>query len=67
LVVSNNYLIFAKIAEQLGKFNQYYKDYTLPTLVSNAEFWLNTAKESLQSLITSLGLTGEILILEKLN
>jgi len=27
----------------------------------------STAKESLQSLITSLGLTGEILILEKLN
>lgn len=38
-----------------------YKDY-----IQNIDNELHTAKESLHSLITSLGLSGEVLILQKI-
>jgi len=61
---------------EANKFEKYstphYYDYTNTNKWEYTDsgtiiYGYRTAKESLQSLITSLGLTGEILILEKLN
>lgn len=56
------------LVEQLGITNQHFKDYNLLAQSSFADYWIETAKDSLISLIQSEGFdtSKNILLIEKI-